>query len=335
MMGTYLLMGVLVALFQVPSAAEPLPPWQAPLGREHPLVGKVWDVGGERFLTPQETVAALATARFVLLGEKHDNPDHHRLQAWVLGELVARGRSPLVALEMLHGGQAEGLTRHLQQRPGEVEGLAHAVNWAASGWPAWEMYEPIFALAVRAALPLAPANLTPAEVRRVAAEGVVALGAERVAVLALDRPLGEAEAASLAAEIVASHCDQVPLAAVGSMVAVQRARDAVMAEALVAAGERGGVLITGAGHARRDRGVPWYLEARRASGGVGTVAFVEVIGGQDDPASYRTVFGGVLPFDFLWFTPRVDDQDPCEKFGAQLERLRARPTPAAPPAGQE
>ena len=30
-------------------------------------------------------------------------------------------------------------------------------------------------------------------------------------------------------------------------------------------------------------------------------------------------------FDLIWFTPRVDDEDPCEKFRDQLEKLRAHP----------
>lgn len=305
--------------------------WRAPLGREHPLVGRVWEVREGRFVTPDQLVRALAEARYVLLGEKHDNPDHHLLQAWVLTQLHRQGRAPLVALEMLHSGQAEALARHLAAYPGRLEGLAEAVGWAASGWPEWSMYEPIFAAAVGAGLPLATANLSPAEVRRVAAEGVAALGAERAAALALDRPLGAAEEASLAAEITASHCGFATPPMIASMAGVQRARDAVMAEALLAAGERGGVLITGAGHARRDRGVPWYLAARGARGGIHTVAFLEVQTGKEDPVAYREGFEEQLPFDYLWFTPRVDDADPCEKFRAQLERLQARATPASAP----
>ncbi len=312
-------------------AVTPLPAWQAPLGRQHALLGRIWDVERERFLSPAELVADLTTAPYVLLGEKHDNPDHHRLQAWVLAELQARGRAPLVAFEMLHPGQREGLARHLGERPGQLEGFADAVGWAASGWPAWQLYEPVFAVPLRAGWPIATANLSPQEVRLVAAEGLAALGPERVAGLGLDQSLGEAERASLAAEIEASHCGYATPAVVASMIAVQRARDAEMADALLAAGERGGVLICGAGHARRDRGVPWYLAARGAGDGVRAVAFVEVRDGFDDPRSAREGFEGVLPFDYLWFTPRLDDDDPCEKFREQLEKLRAR-QPAVTPS---
>ena len=29
-----------------------------------------------------------------------------------------------------------------------------------------------------------------------------------------------------------------------------------------------------------------------------------------------------LPFDAVWFTPRLDDEDPCERFREQLEGMR-------------
>ncbi len=322
--------GLLVVLLSVGAAAAqpapqlsaPLPAWQAPLARQHPLAGRVWEVRGERFVTPAALAAALAEARFVLLGEKHDNPDHHRLQAWVLGELEARRRAPLVAFEMLHAGQAEALARHLAGRPGEIEGLAEAVGWASSGWPEWSLYEPVFAAAIKARWPLAAANLAPAEVRRVAAEGLEALGAERGAALGLHRPLGEAAAASLAAEIEASHCGHATPALVASMSVAQRVRDAVMADALLSAGGQGAVLITGTGHARRDRGVPWYLAARGVAAGVLSVALLEVQEGWEDPRAAGAGFAGSLPFDYLWFTPRLDDEDPCERFRTQLEKLR-------------
>ena len=55
-----------------------------------------------------------------------------------------------------------------------------------------------------------------------------------------------------------------PEAMVDAMIDVQRARDATLAD-VVARARRGAtarVLIAGAGHVRRDRGAPLYLERR-------------------------------------------------------------------------
>src|SRR6266480_2784062 len=81
-------------------AFSPLPEWQSPLGRDHALIGTIWDVRAGVAITPETFVTRVAARRFVLLGEKHDNPDHHRLQAWVVGALIAAGRRPAVAFEM-------------------------------------------------------------------------------------------------------------------------------------------------------------------------------------------------------------------------------------------
>src|SRR5215204_1457467 len=57
--------------------------WQSHYGRNHPLTGRIWDVASGEFIDRPALIMRLARAEFVLLGEKHDNPDHHRLPAGV------------------------------------------------------------------------------------------------------------------------------------------------------------------------------------------------------------------------------------------------------------
>ena len=127
----------------------------------------------------------------------------------------------------------------------------------------------------------------------------------------------------MAEEIRDSHCGHAPEERVGAMIGAQRARDAQMAEALLTApGNGGAVLIAGDGHVRNDYGVPAYLQRIDPSALTVTVAFVEVNAKRAEAESYAGRFGGRLPFDYVWFTPAVDDEDPCEKFRKSLERLR-------------
>ena len=87
------------------------------------------------------------------------------------------------------------------------------------------------------------------------------------------------------------------------------------ASVLLGARSHSGVLIAGAGHARNDRGVPFALHAQEPGARVASVAFVEVEHGTRSPGAYAARFGSkTLPFDYVWFTPRLDDDDPCEKF---------------------
>jgi uncharacterized iron-regulated protein len=127
----------------------------------------------------------------------------------------------------------------------------------------------------------------------------------------------------MALEIRESHCGQAPESMLDRMVDIQWARDARMAASLARGGQRdGAVLIAGAGHARRDHGVPAHLARQAPGAAVASVAFLEV-----DPAAARAgdyaprFASDALPFDYVWFTPKIDDVDPCEKFKKPLETI--------------
>jgi hypothetical protein len=112
------------------------------------------------------------------------------------------------------------------------------------------------------------------------------------------------------------------------MALAQRARDAQMAARMVeVSGDAGVVLIAGAGHVRKDRGVAAAVHMRRQEAGIASLAFVEVDHQATDPQAYAAHFSAPrLPFDFVWFTPRYSDEDPCEKFKKKVaEPLVDRP----------
>jgi uncharacterized iron-regulated protein len=75
------------------------------------------------------------------------------------------------------------------------------------------------------------------------------------------------------------------------------------------------VLIAGNGHVRKDRGVPWYLARLRPGARSVSIGLLEVTDDMLEPAK------SPLPYDYVWFTPRVDDSEPCEAHDAELRRL--------------
>ncbi len=310
--------------------APPGPPWVSELERDHPLTGRIWRLSEAEFVDPDRLAAALEGARFLLLGEKHDNADHHRIQAWVIETLISRGRRPAVALEMLNSTQEAPLAAHLAAHPGDAAGIGVAVGWAETGWPAWETYQPIAQAALAGGAPILAANLPRRTIRAIVREGIEALGLGRATTLGLNRDALTGENRSLLrTEIIESHCNQLPDSMIDPMVTVMTARDAQMADAMLRgaamAGRDGAVLIAGNGHARVDHGTPLYL-ARRAPGErVLSLGLLEVSEDLREPTDYAARFNVEhLPFDFVWFTPRVDNQDPCEKFAAPLRGARER-----------
>jgi uncharacterized iron-regulated protein len=301
-----------------PAPSAPVPPperpseWLTKLDRDSPLVGKLWDVKARAFVEPSLLVPRLAAAKFVLLGEQHDNPDHHRLQGVVISELVKAGRRPAIVLEMLEVEQQPAIDAYLQDPGASAAGFGAALGWEKTSWPAFGEYQPIFEAAFAGKLAVVGGNLAQADAKALVKQGISALPAEQVQALGLDRAFPEPLEAQLVQELRASHCGHLPERLLGPMALAQHARDARMAKSLVAAGSKdGAVLIAGGGHARRDRGVPYYLAQQEPASSVASLVFREVRHAQQDPKSYADDEG---PFDYLWFTPRVSDDDPCAAF---------------------
>jgi uncharacterized iron-regulated protein len=299
------------------------------VSRDHPLVGKIWDVRGGRFIDGAALQRALVAADFVLLGETHDNPEHHRLQARALAALVAAGRRPAVAFEMLDVAQQPGIDTALAGAPPhDPDALARAVGWAKSGWPEFALYRPIFEVALGAGLPVAAANLSRKQVHEVVRTGASSLAPDVRAMLDRAGPLSERDTGEIRDEMFESHCREMPRSMLDPFVTMQRARDAQMAERLlaVARGNPGGaVLVAGSGHVRTDRAVPSYLAREAPERTRAAVAFQEVSQDMRTPADYAKAFGrSELPFDFVVFTPAESRQDPCQG-------LRERKKPSAEP----
>ena len=296
-----------LALLATACAAVPAPPpWQATGLRDHVLVGRIWHTASQLFVSKDDLAKALVAAELVFLGETHDNPDHHRIQAWAVDRIFAAGSKPGLAIEMIREDQQATLDTYRAQAPGKVEGIGPALGWSHSGWLAWRHYAPVVAPFIHHRRPIRTANLPRDRIRPLAREGFSALGAARAATLGLDRPFPAEMLADMAAEQVEAHCGQIPAARAAPFARIQIARDAIMAGALVGAAKGGkAVLVAGSGHVRRDRGVPYQLERRGVRTTTLVLAPMEVREKDLQPESYGA------NYDYLWFTPRQHRDDPC------------------------
>jgi uncharacterized iron-regulated protein len=308
-----------------PAAAEPVrtTSWQSRLDVDAPLVGVIWDVAARRRAAEAELVARVQAADIVLLGETHDNPDHHRLQADLLRAFAGRHDSPAVVFEMLDHAKQPVVDATLRDHPGDVDALGQAVDWASSGWPDWGMYRPVFEAAIAVHARILAAGLERGAAMRIAHDGAAAFDPGLARAFGLDEPLPAPLEAAMRDEMSEAHCGLLPDAMLGSMVLVQRVRDALLAGRLHEGGAgHGAVLVAGAGHVRRDRGVPAQLA--RVSGGTSVaIGLLEARPGMTKPEDYAEGFKATaLPFDYVWFTPRASDVDHCAEM---REHMKARP----------
>jgi len=287
--------------------------WKSMLLKDHPLVGTIWDARAGGSATREALHAAIRAARHRLLGEVHDNPDHHDFQLELLVSLGESGLRPAVAFEQLDREYDPALLRILAAGGATAEAVAEATGFDRKNW-GWDLYRPLIDAALRYGMSLRAANLARAAAGRVVKEGLDSLGPGRASALRINAAWSEARDHVLREIIVEGHCHALPESIVPGMVLAQRARDATLAEALLDPGPDGAVLIAGNGHVRRDIGVPLYLRQARPDDSILSIALLEVEADMADPAQYLAgAAGGNAQYDFVWFTPRWDRPDPCEK----------------------
>ncbi len=299
-------------------------------GGDHALAGRFWDVRGARWVDEATVEAAVTRADFALLGETHDNPEHHRLQARFLHAIVATGRRPAVAFEMLNASQQPIVDAAVRGNPRSADALAKAVGWANSGWPEFSMYRPIFQEALDAGLPIVATDLSRERARDVVRDGVSVLEPPVRAMLERQRPLPDPVLKAYRQEMYESHCKQLPESMLDPMVLMQRARDAEIAYHVVEAGkERGAVLIAGSGHTRDDRAVPAFIRQEAPGRSVVALGFLEVAPGEVSPEQYASGFAtGKLPFDYVGFTVRAEREDPCKDIEKKIRPIAPAPKDA-------
>ena len=273
----------------------------------HPLSGRIWDPRAQDWVSMTELERRLTPARYVLLGEVHDNPEVHRLRRDLLAALFRDGRRSAMAMEQFDREHQPALER-VQAGPAPTAELLKTAGRVDEGWN-WSYYEPIVRLALDHRVPIVAANLSRADAFRISAEGAAAvLGAPAVNALRLEQPLPDAARLKLEQVIDDGHCGKAPRNILPGMVAAQRARDAIMAQALQA--HAPAVLIAGNGHVRRDFGVPHYVAHYPQGDDVRVVGFLETDATKPSPSDYVTP--GAPEYDYIVFAPPTSRPDPCQ-----------------------
>lgn len=290
-----LLIAVLTILLSACQAAPPLPSWQSPVGRDHADLGVIIDLRSGERIPAMRLVEELSEAEQLLIGERHDNPDHHALQLWLLQAMAERREQGSLLLEMLNPDQQQSVE---QVRASIMKGrspgdLPADLQWQ-DGW-SWELYGPLVEYALTRPYPLLSANLDRAEIQAIYRDAPQLTGAaahERVRERLLE-------------QIRVSHCNMLPNSQLPAMLAVQQQRDRRMAEGLDAA-PKPAVLLAGAFHVRRDLGVPLHLVNEGREPDVKVLMLAEV--GETFEKSQA---------DYVWFTPAQPQKDYCAAFNRQ------------------
>jgi uncharacterized iron-regulated protein len=258
---------------------------------------------GDSAAQPADVLAAARSAEIVVLGEIHDNPEHHRTQAGIVAAL----QPTALVFEMIPQ-EFEDEVNRLRAEGASREAIAEALDWDNSGWPEFDMYAPIMEAAPEARIFGAAQPL--AEVRRAMLEGAAGVFGPDAEKYGLDMPLEPETQAEREALMREAHCGGVPAEMLPGLVEAQRFRDAGLADAALWARTMAGrgpvVVIAGTGHADKRRGMPSLVAIAEPKVKVFALAQVEAEPDATESAAFDAVIVAAPP----------DRDDPCEGFGA-------------------
>jgi len=279
----------LLAACQSHSVTAPPAPI-APQGRDHADHRVIRELATGRTLTPQALVERLAAAPRVLVGEQHDNPDHHALQLWLLRQLAAQRPQGSLLMEMLNPDQqAKVDAAQADTRAGQPPANVYqAVSWQAN-WD-WSVYGAVVTYALSQPYPLLSANLDRAQIMQIYQQRPTLSG---------EASTTQQVQATLLEDIRESHCGLLPESQMPAMLAVQQQRDRHMAERLSTA-PTPALLLAGAFHVRKDLGVPLHLKDLGAGKGNAVLVLAE---------AGKTVTAESA--DYVWYTAAQPEQDHC------------------------
>ncbi len=313
--------------------------WQATKNKDHPLIGKIWSSKKAGYIRPDELADDLLTKPHILLGEIHDNPDHHSLQAKIIAALSTKSIKPALVMEMIKLNQMQRLNAYRATKNASAEHLGTALQWNRQGWPDWKIYQPIGEQIFKHNLEVFPGHTSRTMINHLIKSDMSILPDEARKTFRLDKPLSPPLAEALKDDIRIGHCNKLPEHVIPPMANVQRFRDAWMADVMIQAAivepsesetkgstenknqagknktniKRQVILIAGSGHTRTDRGAPWYLRQRLGPGNSLTVEFIEATSAAkkiSDLASKTPT--GEIAVDYVWVTPATDREDPCK-----------------------
>jgi len=259
-----------------------------------PVSGEIRDLHSGQVLTAQELLTRLAKPQQLIIGEQHDNADHHAAQLWLLRALGEQRPQGSLLLEMLTPDQQPKVdqVRHAATPPTD---LAAALAWQ-DGWD-WNLYGPIVRFALTQPYPLLAANLDNSKIRAFYRQPPALSGV---------RSNAASVKAKLFEQISESHCGLLPKSQMPAMLAVQQQRDRRMAERLLAA-PTPALLLAGAWHARKDAGVPLHV----LDLGAAQAPTVLMLAEQGAEVT-------VAMADYVWYIPAMPAQDYCAQMRKQF-----------------
>ncbi|MCG8566372.1 MAG: ChaN family lipoprotein [Desulfobacterales bacterium] len=330
------------------------------------MIDKILDTANGELIPFEGLMAKIQDADVIYLAEKHDNPRHHSIQQKIIQRLCRDNCDPILGFEFFSVYDTAVLMTYVDaaksphpkmkkktkgsampkkhgkayQRKMEKR-LRSQLEWENQSDDMWKFYYDLLKLAKANKLQAAGLDLTSAQKKRILRRGMEQLTQMEknyIFSTGYENPQYAAHMKEIFKQV---HCGMGNPAMLDKQYQTWLARNDTMARSItqLSREKRKGpvVVIVGGGHTVHGLGIVDRVAHLNPQLSQVILGLTEV-SAQGRPAEdYLTPlelegFDPTPPGDFLWFTPRVSNGDPCKKFKKMLERMKGDKNPRTPDA---
>lgn len=209
--------------------------------------------------------AHLEDKDFILVGESHDNPCDHKVQARIMNLLSETGSDFVLGLEMV-GIRGQEVLDEFNRGEIDLAELPEKLDWEKNWGHEFDLYEPVFRKARELGVPVKALNLPPGISRQISHHGLDSLGWEERIYYLPDEIISPPEAQiEFLQEQFGIHQDFIPedRADVEQFIQAQSAWDTQMARMALYWKDKTSfqvVVLAGSEHVRQGWGIEHRLQ---------------------------------------------------------------------------
>lgn len=270
--------------------------------------GRLVRVSDGRTITFDAMAAGVSKAEVVAVGERHGLREHVGAASCLLKALGRKqdfaGRTSLV-VEHIASEKQPLIEAYRREHPEDASGLGEALQWSKSGWPAWPVYEPLYAAAFAGRHPVYGSDWK---------KGTPPPSEDDLA-----SRLGGADASHVvrtwAGLMNEAHCGTLDEARSLVFARAQTGRDLAMAGVVQSELSKGNRVLfySGRSHSRKDISVPFIVGAG-AKVRVASISLQETSIGKTRVSRKEVLKEAGGRYDYVWFIGKAPKEDVCAVF---------------------
>jgi len=307
--------------------------------RQDPLINKIISTRTVESVSFNTLIKDIGNYDVIYLSEKHNNPEHHKIQQRIIQNLINSGKNPSIGFEFfsmehtpdLLNFTDSGKVEHAKKTEEIIEAdLRKKLGWDTQSDEMWKYYFDILAIAKKERLKIAGIDIAPSLKKRITRKGIDNLSPIEKEMIFATEPPDESYKDYMYSILKAVHCGMGSEKMQSKLYDTWVARNDKMALSITQLVKHGSgpvVIIIGRGHTEYGLGVINRVENIDNNITQVNIDLQEISVNPSELSQYIQPlelqgYKPVPPADYLWFTQRVSYKDPCREFEKTLKKMK-------------